>query len=144
MNCKRCGRELTSPKSIELGYGETCYRIIRLQKAQNSDTDVKTNDKIIELTRKVSNLTLKMSVMERQLNKLKENGVVVYNNEPVERIGRDNRRPEREPQKINMFVVIQELKVVFNGDFKSRLEKVPESFLNHENIYNDLTLTVEV
>ena len=33
-NCKKCGRVLTNPKSIELGYGKICYRSIQLMEPE--------------------------------------------------------------------------------------------------------------
>ena len=37
MKCKRCGRELKNKKSIEIGYGEVCYKkhLIATNKQQN-------------------------------------------------------------------------------------------------------------
>ena len=34
VRCKRCGRKLTNPESIERKYGMKCYRIIQLQKSE--------------------------------------------------------------------------------------------------------------
>ena len=133
MICKRCGRELTSPKSIKLGYGATCYRIVQLQKVEKPEAEP-------EFSQEIAFLRCEIKTLKRMFRNIQTNGSI----DSIERINRDNRRPEREPQKINMFVVIKELKVVFEGDFRSRLEKVPESFLNHESIYNNLTLAVEV
>ncbi|MFX1449125.1 MAG: DUF6011 domain-containing protein, partial [Promethearchaeota archaeon] len=37
--CKRCGRELTSAKSIRLGYGPTCYKKITLQESLHENSN---------------------------------------------------------------------------------------------------------
>ena len=40
--CERCGRVLKSKKSIELGFGATCYRIHKLQEASKPEPEVNT------------------------------------------------------------------------------------------------------
>ena len=37
VRCKRCGRILKNQKSIQLGYGNTCYRIFQLNKPKQPE-----------------------------------------------------------------------------------------------------------
>jgi hypothetical protein len=36
MNCKRCNREIKNPKSVQQGYGPTCW--IKMQKGEGTPT----------------------------------------------------------------------------------------------------------
>lgn len=133
VKCKLCGRVLSNPESKKLGYGKKCFRIKQLQ-----ENDHKDRQELIELKQKWNQLSLKYSILERKLNKLIENGIqtnniVKSNMEAIERIKLDDHRPERNNNQVNMVVVIQELKIVFNEGVK--LEKVDPIFLNHKNIY---------
>lgn len=42
--CKRCGMKLTNKKSIELGYGATCFRIIQLNNQETKPEQIENLD----------------------------------------------------------------------------------------------------
>ena len=42
--CKRCGKKLTNSKSIELGYGNFCYKIKKLEENDKSDIQDLNNE----------------------------------------------------------------------------------------------------
>lgn len=132
IRCKRCGRILRSKKSIELGYGRDCYKLKQLEESGDSE--------LVDLRNKWNHLSLKYSIFEKKLQKLIDNGVSVLSEEPIERINQDDHRPERNGNQINMIFVVKELKIVFEEGVK--LEKVPDSFRNHPDIYQLVEVSV--
>ncbi|MHA1291373.1 MAG: DUF6011 domain-containing protein [Promethearchaeota archaeon] len=112
VRCKRCNRILKSKLSIERGYGKTCYRTVQLQKAEQSEDP--NNTVIKELLDRVRKLELDRSYI---LHQLKHKTIVSNPNmKPIERIKCDEHIPERDKNRINMFIVTKELKTIFQGD----------------------------
>ena len=144
--CKSCGRILTNPESIKLGYGKTCYRIF-----QHQQSVITEPQEIVELKQKWNRLSLKNSVLEKKILKLETamksimkhgiqiNDQLTNNTEAIERIKKENDVPKTE-QEINFMVIIQELKFYFEKGIQ--LEEVPESFLNHKSIYQPIAISI--
>ena len=108
--CKRCGRVLTSAKSIKLGYGPTCYRI------------VKFHDNPINIEEEIKFLKLEINMLKRVIRELKPNKIISYQATPIIKIRNEERNVETDINKGQMKEVIQELKNFFqscNGDVKS-------------------------
>lgn len=103
VRCLRCNRVLTAKESIERGYGLKCYRIVQLNAQRtNNDTDIQF-------------LKCEINMLKRQYKELKAKGFIA-GIEPIERIGEDQHRPERDPFKIEFNIVVKELKIVLQGD----------------------------
>ena len=101
--CKRCNRVLKNPKSIELGYGKTCYRIVKLQ--ENNKPEVKIDD--------IAFLRMEINTLKRQIREIRISGIKTV--ESIERIKiHDN--PIRNEQEIRFFGCVRELKGIFNTD----------------------------
>ncbi|GAH35756.1 unnamed protein product [marine sediment metagenome] len=101
--CKRCNRVLKNPKSIELGYGKTCYRIVKLQ--ENNKPEVKIND--------IEFLRMEINTLKRQIREIRINGIKTV--ESIERIKIDS-NPIRNEQEIRFYGCVRELKGIFNMD----------------------------
>lgn len=109
--CKRCGRELTSAKSVERGYGARCFKITRLQ-----ETSTEISSSVIqELLNRVKKLELDNNFMKHQL-KHRVN-VVRSSDSNLEWRKASGQRPEQTIIKVEMTVVIKELKVIFHEGF---------------------------
>ena len=107
VKCQRCGRELTNPKSIELGYGSKCYRIIQLQKPVEY-----TNDTL-------SFLKMEVSMLKRQIKELKINGIT--HGFAIERIIK-TKVSKDDPTFMEMGVVVKEMKSIFaDPNWKDKL-----------------------
>jgi len=39
VRCKRCGRILKNPKTVEVGYGNLCYKKMKKEGVRNSSLD---------------------------------------------------------------------------------------------------------
>ncbi|MFX1399023.1 MAG: DUF6011 domain-containing protein [Promethearchaeota archaeon] len=114
--CKRCGKILTSQESIERGYGPRCFKIVHLQ----------ANSRESKLETEVNFLKCEINMIKRQL-KQAQNYSQYQNINPIERIQKEEDRPERDSNKINFNVVIKELKVIFNrGNPRENLVHIPE------------------
>jgi hypothetical protein len=100
--CKRCGRVLKSPESIERGYGKTCYRIVQFQ--ESTKPEVKT-----EINQEIAFLKLEIKTLKRMFKQIQIKGTI----EPIERIKRDDHRPERDSNKGNFAGVMKEMKSIF-------------------------------
>lgn len=98
--CKRCGRPLYNEKSRALGYGAKCYKIIQLQKNDAVPDDFKSD---------MDFMKMEIKFLKRQLNEIKNRGF--SNVEAIERLKIETEKPEQEPNQINMFVIIKELKI---------------------------------
>ena len=145
IKCKRCGRVLTNPKSIELGYGDKCYRIMNLhgdlgfwKRFKNSIKHLgktKRNNESIEyriinsqnaqITRPNTDITEDLLDRVRKLeldnnfmkHQLKHKTIVIGQNvESIERIKQDHHRPERNIMKVQFNIIVKELKVIFPED----------------------------
>ena len=115
--CKRCGRLLTSAKSIKLGYGPTCYRI---SKYHDNPVNVNVHEEIKFL--KIEIKTLKKAIRELKVNNFTPNQTF-----PIIKIRKEERSPERDVNMGHMTEVIQELKCCFqkcDGNVKSLLKPI--------------------
>ncbi|MFW9772953.1 MAG: DUF6011 domain-containing protein [Candidatus Heimdallarchaeota archaeon] len=113
--CKRCGRVLKSAKSIELGYGPTCYKIINLQ------------DNPINVQEEIKFLKMEIKLVKNIMRELRTNNFTSCQNSPIIKIRKEEKRPEREINKGQMIEVIQELKTCFqtcDGDVKNLLRPI--------------------
>ncbi|MFX1378551.1 MAG: DUF6011 domain-containing protein [Promethearchaeota archaeon] len=113
--CKRCGRVLKSAKSIKLGYGPTCYRI------------VKFHDNPINIEEEIKFLKIEINMLKKVVRDLKSNKLISYQGSPIIKIRNEESKLERDINKGQMKEVIQELKNCFqncNGDVKSLLKPI--------------------
>ena len=62
MRCQRCNRELKAKKSIERGYGLMCYRLVQMEKKNNSNE---------EIMQTVQFLKMEFKFLKRQFTELK-------------------------------------------------------------------------
>ena len=118
MNCKKCGRKLTNPISIERGYGNTCYRFIQIQEEEEKLQE-DSNEGLTDLKNKWNKLSLKFSVMEKKFEKLEENGVNVNNQHPdanLEWNPKPKIKKKMDETKIVFNVVVKELKIILNSN----------------------------
>lgn len=139
--CKRCGRKLTSAKSIKLGYGPTCYKkkkleehsLIFKEELKFLKVEIKMLKKIIrELKPKIIDTNIINSNIIKALNFIPSQQI------PITRIIKEESQPNRNADKRNMREVIQELKICFqkcNGDIRSMLSPI-QMDLNHIGISN--------
>lgn len=128
INCKLCGRPLTSQESIKRGYGATCYRIhMNTQKLQKTDDFFEQIENI-----KTENTFLKMEIkmIKSQLKLIQTN--TYTREEPIERIKREERKVEQKPMVNKMVEVMNTLREKFKimheamGDVRSILDKHEE------------------
>ncbi|NHJ20199.1 MAG: hypothetical protein EAX91_04585 [Candidatus Lokiarchaeota archaeon] len=113
--CKRCGRVLKSAKSIKLGYGPTCYRIIKF------------HDNPINIQEEIKFLKIEINLLKKVIRELKSNKSISYQTSPIIKIRNQENYLERDVNKGHMKEVIQELKSCFqncNGDVKSLLQPI--------------------
>ncbi|MFX0027078.1 MAG: DUF6011 domain-containing protein [Candidatus Hermodarchaeota archaeon] len=113
--CKRCGRVLKAARSIELGYGPTCYKIIKFQ------------ENPINIEEEIKFLKIEINMVKRIIRELKTNKFTSYQTVPIIKIRKEEERPERDINRGQMIEVIQELKTCFkncNGDVKSLLKPI--------------------
>ena len=107
MDCQRCGRELTNPKSIALRYGPKCYRILQWERPV-----VDTKDEIIFLK-------MEVKMLKRQIKELKISGV--KHDVAIERINHESRPLSSQKQMI-CGLIHKELKSIFSDpDWKAKL-----------------------
>ena len=136
MKCKRCGRSLTSAESIARGYGKKCFRIVQLneqKEAQTIDMGV-----IADLLNRVRKLELDNTFMKHQLKH--KVAVAGQRAEAIERIKQDANRPEQTVVKIEMTVIIKELKVIFNDEFDIHAILSKPENLNRPDIFETIEL----
>ncbi len=113
--CKRCGRVLKAARSIKLGYGPTCYNIIKFQESP------------INIEEEIKFLKIEINLVKRIIRELKTNKYTSYQTLPIIKIRKEEERPERDINRGQMTEVIQELKACFescNGDVKSLLKPI--------------------
>ena len=105
--CLRCGRKLTSEKSIALGYGSKCYRITLLQKpVEDTNSDI-------------SFLKMEITMLKRQIKELKLSGV--KHDVAIERIV-NTTVSKNDPEFVEMGQVVREMKSIFSDpEWKSKL-----------------------
>ena len=113
IRCKRCKAKLTNLESIKMGYGKTCYRIIQLQeRVENKQESYKIE---------INFLKCEINMLKRMMKQIQTMGI--KNIEAIERIRNEGERPERDANKGNFFVIVKELKIFLDGDFKKKLVK---------------------
>ena len=113
--CKRCGRVLKSDRSIKLGYGPTCYKI------------VKSHDKPINIQDEIKFLKIEINMLKKIIRELKPNNGISNQAIPIVKVRNKERNLERDINKGQMKEVIQELKSCFqncNGDIKNLLKPI--------------------
>jgi len=111
IKCKRCGRKLSSPKSIERGYGAKCYKIIQLNNQES-----KPDDSILEeLLNRVRKLELDNNFMKHQLKH--KTFVSGSKDSELDWDIPKEVKEIRDKSKIQFNVIVKELKVVFTDDF---------------------------
>ena len=113
--CKRCGRVLKANKSIKLGYGPTCYKMI------------KNKDNNINLEEEVKFLKIEIKTLKKLLNELRVPQVISTKGPPIVRIRNELKDPVRDVKKDHMKEVLRELKDKFqgcDGDIKSLLTPI--------------------
>ena len=113
--CKRCGRVLKSARSIKLGYGPTCYRI------------VKFHDNPINIQEEIKFLKIEINMLKKIIRELNFNKVTSYQASPIIKIRNEESNLESDINKGQMKEVIQELKNCFqncNGNIKSLLKPI--------------------
>lgn len=129
-NCKRCGKELKSSKSIKLGYGKTCYRIITLQEIKEPIENTEILDEVIST---IKFLKCEINMMKIQMKSMKQNGIV-NPIDPIERIKQGEHRPERDLNIGNMAGVLKEFQELVSGVSDIRQLLIPIE-TNRPNIY---------
>lgn len=102
--CKKCGRYITKSDYIEFGYNKKCYDIIHLQKNDVVPDDFKSD---------MNFMKMEIKFLKRQINEIKNCGF--SNIEAIERLKKETKKPEQEPNQINMFIIIKELKIKLNN-----------------------------
>ena len=132
--CKRCGKVLKAARSVELGYGPTCYK------------KIKNQDNNINLEEEVKFLKIEIKTLKKLLNELRVNQVLPTEDSPIIRIEKriENRvkDPVRDVKRHQMREVLQELKSTFqacNGNIKSLLTPI----LNETQIMENQLALVE-
>ena len=110
--CKRCNKVLKSPKSIELGYGAKCYKIIQLQ---NQETKPETNATIEELLNRIRKLELDNNFIKHQLKH--KTIVTKHQDEDLDWDIKPEIKQIKNEYKIEFNVIVKELKVIFTEDF---------------------------
>lgn len=109
--CKRCKAILTNLESIKQGYGKTCYRITQLQKLEDNNQN--------NYNTEISFLKCEINMLKRMVTQIRTTGV--KNLKGIERIKRNDVRPEQDINKGSLSLVVKELKVFFK---ESKLLKV--------------------
>jgi len=128
MRCKRCNRILKNPKSIKRQYGDTCYRIIQLQKAEQPE--------------KFDMNEIKNFITSEIQNALKEfnfNRSIINNNTGIIPI-KPKTMPKFDPIEANKRLVVKELKEQLEKGINSVLQKVG----SFDNEINFLEAPVEI
>ena len=113
--CLRCGKELTNPKSIELGYGNFCYKIMKLEESKIIE---KTDNVILEeLVNRIRKLELDNTFMKYQLKN--KTFVNTNGNSKDAELEWDIPKEVKEIKakfEIEFTVVVKELKLILKGD----------------------------
>lgn len=99
--CKMCGRKLTSKKSIELGFGATCYRIFKLQETNKPEPEVNIE---------IAFLKMEIKQLKRMIRNIQVNGATI----PIERIKQNRSEQRISGNQNNYGKVMIEMKDVFS------------------------------
>lgn len=115
VRCKRCGRILKNQKSIQLGYGNTCYRIFQLNKPEQPEQlDMKEIKTFIT------------SEIQKALEEFNFNRPMINNN--TENNGKipikNTKMPKFDPLEANKRLVVKELKEQLQKGINNILQKV--------------------
>ena len=70
IRCKRCNRILKSKLSIERGFGATCYRIFKLQEAEQPENTIDLEHELIVLKEQINMMGKYIRVQELQNNEV--------------------------------------------------------------------------
>ncbi len=103
VRCKRCNRILKNKLSIERGFGETCYRIFKLNKTSVPEINPIVNQELI--------------LLKFEINKLKKMFRQIQTKGTIDSIERNKQvRPEQkvDGNEANFGSVIQEMKGIFS------------------------------
>jgi len=113
--CLRCGKKLTNSKSIELGYGNFCYKMMKLE--ESKITGKIDNTILEELVNRIRKLELDNTFMKYQLKN--KTFVNTNGNSKDAELEWDIPKEIKEIKgkfEIEFTVVIKELKLILNGD----------------------------
>ena len=104
VRCKRCNAILKAKKSIELGYGRTCYRIHMLEEANKPEPEINTE---------IAFLKMEIKTLKRMIRNIQVNGKTI---ESIERIKKDvSEIPDI--IKKGFAGVVKEMKTIFHETF---------------------------
>jgi len=137
VTCKRCGRTLRSQESIKRGYGPKCFKITQLQETTQEKKIIIDEQKITHDEQKIiyedQNISSEIDFLKCEINMIKRQlkqtqyKSIAHESRPIERIRREEHRPERNINMTNFSTVINELKTIFTqGDPKKLLIHVPK------------------
>ena len=113
IRCKRCGRILKNQKSIQLGYGKTCYRISQLNKPKQPE---KLDMKEIK--------TFITSEIQKALKEFNFSKPIVQNITSGIIPIKPNNMPKFDPIEVNKRLVVKELKEQLQKGIENVLQKV--------------------
>ena len=102
VRCKRCNRILKNKLSIDRGFGETCYRIFKLQ-----ETKLEINP---EINTEIDFLKMEIKMLKRMIKNIQVNNAVI----PIERIKQNRPEQKISGNQNNYGKVMIEMKDVFN------------------------------
>ena len=126
--CKRCGRKLKNQKSIQLGYGATCYRIVKLNQIDKPEKSEKFDMNEIK-----SFITLEIAEALKEFNFSRP-----INNDKTTEIGivpiRINKPPKFNILETNKRMVVKELREQLSKGIENILQDIG-SFDEDINFY---------
>ena len=128
--CLRCGRILSNPKSIKLGYGKKCYRIIQLNTTEKPE--IPNNTIMEELLNRVRKLELDNNFMKHQLKH--KTFVNISKDSELDWDIPKEVKEIRDESKIQFNFVVKELNVIFESN---------EPALKKDFRYNDEELGIK-
>lgn len=119
VRCKRCGRILKKKRSIQLGYGNTCYRIIQLQKAKQPEQPEQFDMKEIKvfITSEIQKALKEFNFNRPIINNNTENNGIIPPIKPTN-------IPKFNPIEANKRLVVKELKEQIQKGINNILQEV--------------------
>ena len=123
VRCKRCNHVLTSKKSIELGYGKTCYRIHKLHETNKPEINKP------EVNQEIAFLKCEINTLKKMIRNIQVNRSTI----PIERIKQNRPEQKMSCNKANFGDVVKEMKEVFEK-VKSGYKYLKPAFPNEEII----------
>jgi len=103
VRCKRCNRILKNKLSIERGFGETCYRIFKLNKTNVPEINPIVNQELILLKFEINKL-------KKMFKQIQTKGTIG----PIERSKQVRPEQKVDGNESNFGSVIQEMKGIFS------------------------------